>query len=97
MAKKKGEVRAAVAYVLLGLAVAVLGIGFIWAILDTVAVADWEMNPGSQVAATFFEDIIWTLMVAGILYGFYCLAAFAKEKSDLLDGEDTGDTSGSSQ
>ena len=89
MAKKKeGEVRLVVAYVLLGAAVVALGLGLLYALLDTIATADNELNPGTRVFATFLQDIVYTLMVSGILYGFYCLVAFGKEKSDLLDGDE---------
>jgi hypothetical protein len=88
MAKKKeGAGRLAVAYVLLGMAVVALGLGLLYALIDTIAVADNELNPGTRVFSTFLYDVVWTLMVSGILYGLYCLAAFAKEKSDLLDGD----------
>ena len=95
MAKKKeGEVRLVIAYALLGMAIAVLPIGFLYALLDAIGTSDIynESNPGTVVFATFLHDIVWTLMVSGILYGLYCLVAFAKEKSDLLDGGESSES-----
>ena len=90
--KKEGEIRLVITYVLLGMAVAVLGVGFLYTICDTIATADNDYNPGSLVAATFFHDIIWTLMVAGILYGFYSLVSYVREIHENQPGEKDSDS-----
>jgi hypothetical protein len=69
VAQGKIEVSLTVVSVLKYSACAAWIVGIVYTILAGVAAGDNNWNPGTAVAATILQGMLWTLLAGGTLYG----------------------------